>query len=609
MKHTFRNLLLAACALVPALAAAQYQREWAQSFDGGMSLSDRASDLVTDADGNIFVVGTVNSSSNDQFADVALYKFGPDGTQLWRKTFDGTANSQDNGFDLCLGGDGSINVVGRTLTQTASSDMLTIKYRASDGQLLWSRNFDGPDGSIDQAVDVVADADGNVYVVGEVWNSAEYWPNGDWCTVKYDVNGNLLWSRLFDGPASYLGFNDDPQHIALDENGDVVVAGNSPDEGNSTDMVVEKYGKGDGHLIWSNRYEPGGVVASMQIASNGDVVVAGNTFQGGYKVVIERITGSTGVTGWATVDEFPHHGQLVVPFSMVLDQNDNPVIGLSYDPDFDESNLNHNIQVTEYNFATGARAWSTSVGNSNRYDGQGAKSLAVDEDGNVMVVGENLAVPHLNFSAWLFDGSSGLLLWNDQYAFPKDSDKPRRLVIDAFGNPIALGETTNNNNGYADMYLIKYQKQRRPLGQQAFRGTNVAGDVFSLAASDDSYLSTQIGVTLSTAESPIQIIVNATAPTRNLRTMQVHVESRTSVSNIAQTIHLYNFTLSRWDLVDTRSSTVTEQLANVTVQNPTDYVDPITREVRAKISYKQTGPVVSYPWRSSIDQVYWVLAE
>lgn len=598
-----------AISLLPVLSQAQYRRDWARSVDGGMNLSDRSSDLITDSEGNIFLVGTVNSSSNDQFADAALFKFAPDGTLLWSKRFDGEAQSQDIGFDLALGGDGSVNVIGRTLSLSSSSDFITIKYRASDGQLLWSRTYDGPANSVDTGTDIVADDEGNVYVTGEVWNDAEFWPNGDWCTIKYSVDGTQQWVRLFDGPASYLGFNDDPQHITLDHNGDVIVAGNSPDSSNSTDMVVVKYAGGDGSTLWEHRYEPGGVVASLQVAPNNDIIVAGNTFQSDYKIVIERLDGETGVAQWDKVDVFPHHGQLVVPHSMVLDSSGNPILSLTYDPDADESNLNYNIQTTKYAFNSGDRIWSTSVGGTARFDGQEAQTLAVDAEGNVLVGGANLVVPHLKFSTWLFDGITGAMVWSDSYAFSADSDRPVNVVFDQEGNAIFTGNTTNNNNGYADMFLIKYLKERGARSMQTLRGTAVSGSLSSTQFSDNSYLVTGPGVVALGSEAPVQVMASTISPTVAPLSIAIHVEAKTSQLNISQTVQLFDFTTGRWVDVDSRPAQLTDQIVEVSPANPRRFVDSTTREVRCRISYRQTGPIISYPWKSSIDQLYWLIRD
>ncbi|MBS1723375.1 MAG: PQQ-binding-like beta-propeller repeat protein [Armatimonadetes bacterium] len=449
----------------PIAANAQFNLAWADTLDGGRNLCDYATNSVADSLGNIYVVGTVNSYGADEFADISLQKFSPTGVLLWTRLFDGPAHSQDIGIDLALGGDGSVNVVGRVLTADASSDIVTLKYRATDGALLWSRQIDGPAHSVDTGCDIAADASGNVFVTGEVWNDAEFYSNGDYCTVKYTADGSLAWSRLYDGPANYIAISDQPQNIAVDRNGDVVVSGDSPGPSNIDDIVTVKYRGSDGAQLWEQRYTGLGAndnAVGLEIASNGDPIVTGNTFQNDYKIVVIRYDSVSGVQQWAKVDVFPHHGQLNRFYSMALDQGNNPVISLTYDPDVNESNLNYNIQTTKYDFATGERIWSVSYGNSDRYDAQGARAVAVDKLGNVVVAGSSLVLPHTRFALWYYRGSDGALLWTKDYAFPFDSDKPSRVFFDRFGNIVSCGTTTNNNTSLTDVFVTKWTRNGTP---------------------------------------------------------------------------------------------------------------------------------------------------
>jgi hypothetical protein len=594
-----------AALLVPCTASAQFTRDWAVSFDGGMNLNDRAGGVVTDAAGNVYLVGSINDSSSVN-PDIALSKYDAAGAFQWRNTFDGPANGQDNGFEVALGGDGSVIVVGRTTTSSTSTDILTLKYRATDGALLWARTYDGPAHSIDQGLDVAADAQGNVYVSGQVWNDAEYYVNGDWCTLKYAADGTLAWAALYDGPATYVGYNDMPIHLALDPAGNVVVTGDSPDAGNSTDIATVKYNASTGALMWENRYDLGGNATGLGLAPNGDVLVAGNTFQSGNKVVLMRIATGDGSTVWATVDVFPHDGLLVVPNSMAVDGQGNPIISVTYDPDFDNSNLNYTIQTTKYSFAAGVRMWSTSVGNMDRYDGQAARAVSVDSLGNVMVAGSNLVVPKDGFSAWYFRGTDGALLWNGQYAFPFNSDRTRKVLFDSAGNMIAAGDAINNNNAYADIFLIKFRRDAGLTGMQLVRGLLVSGTLDSMRTSDDGYLVARCGPVISSSESPLQLVITGTVPLQAPTVLSVRVEARVSIPNLSQKIELWDYVAGQWVQLDLRAGTTSDQTVQLDAPSPARFVEAGTRQVKARLVYRATGPLLSYPWRASVDEVAFI---
>jgi len=445
---------------VPVLGQVQFSLMASSLHDGGLDKGDFAENIVADAAGNSYVVGWINSNWGAGTDDIALYKFSKNGKLAWRQTFDGPLQGQDIGYELALDNFGHVIVVGRVMTPNTQSDYVTLKYRASDGVLIWSRLYDGISNSIDGASDVAVDAQGNIFVTGMVWNDTEYWPNGDYCTIAYDPSGKLLWEKLYDGPASYLGFHDAPINIMVDQSGDVVVSGNSPNEHNNDDIVTIKYDGATGNQLWLQRFAYGtsDYAQGLMIASNGDVIVTGNTENLGHKVAIIRYDGLTGAELWATIDRFDHHGQFSSPYSMALDAQNNVITTLQYDPDFDDSNLNDNIQTSKYDFVTGARIWSVSYGTSTKYDGQNARTVAVDSLGNVLVSGSDLFVPHTNVSFWYYRGVDGQLLWKDDHAFKDHSDDPARGIFDRFGNILAAGTNNNYNSGFSDIFFLKYRR-------------------------------------------------------------------------------------------------------------------------------------------------------
>ncbi len=73
----------------------------------------------------------------------------------------------------------------------------------------------------------------------------------DYATLKYDSDGNVIWGRLYDGPAH----TDDYDYaIALDAAGNVYVTGGSHGIGTHRDYATIKYGP-DGTQLWEKRYD------------------------------------------------------------------------------------------------------------------------------------------------------------------------------------------------------------------------------------------------------------------------------------------------------------------------------------------------------------------
>ncbi|MBS1715918.1 MAG: PQQ-binding-like beta-propeller repeat protein [Armatimonadetes bacterium] len=460
-------MLLTLCAL-PHLTSAQYSLAWIRQFDGPDKLVDRPAEAIVDAYGNVYVGGTVDEASPSGSNDFAVLKYSPSGRLLWSTLYDGPSHGQDDCFDLALSPDGSLYAVGRTATLTSSTDYVTLKLDAATGAIVWTRLFDGPAGSIDQAMAVATDAQGNVFVTGEVWADHVPFSNGDYCTLKYLPDGTLAWSRTYNGPANFIAISDQPRAIVVDSHGDVVVTGDSPFSDNADDMLTVKYRSSDGAELWTARYSalPSSENAvSLAIGPDDDVLVGGNTQTNGLRVTLMRLKSTTGATLWQVDDAFPHGGRLANRSSMAVSPTGDLAISVTYDPDLDNSNLNYNIQTSKYRYADGFREWSVSTGTSATFDGQAATSVAFDREGDVWVGGGELVVPKNLASAWRFSGLNGELLWQGVADGPRQPDKVIRLRTTRQGDVILVGTTgVDVGTGDSDVQTLKFsRKLPRPV--------------------------------------------------------------------------------------------------------------------------------------------------
>ncbi|HKX62687.1 MAG TPA: SBBP repeat-containing protein, partial [Verrucomicrobiae bacterium] len=118
--------------------------------------------------------------------------------------------------------------------------------------LAWTARYSGPSNAIDQARAIAVDASGNTYVTGGADRNG---PNlgGDIVTVKYDADGNQVWTARYENPGPLA---DAPTAITLDGIGHVYVTGYS--HGHSSlitaqDFVTLKYSP-DGVQLWAARY-------------------------------------------------------------------------------------------------------------------------------------------------------------------------------------------------------------------------------------------------------------------------------------------------------------------------------------------------------------------
>lgn len=146
-----------------------------------------------------------------------------------------------------------------------------------------------------------------------------------------------------------------------------------------------------------------------------------------------------------------------------------------------------------------------------------------------------------------------------------------------------------------------------PSSYQLFRGTLVSGGLSELLNSDDQRLVAKQGLVLTKTEPPVQLIVTGTSPTSNPTTFKVRVEAQASVSGLVQTIELWDYVAGAYVQVDSRSQPKTDTVVEVSPTNPARFIKASNKEVKAKFTYKASGPVSEFPWKVSFDQTTWLV--
>jgi len=209
---------------------------WAKSFGPVGS----ASDLALDAQGNVFVCGILQGS-------MATLKIRPNGDSVWARTYS-SPEGDDHATALAVDVDGTVTVTGYGAGAGTHYDCTTARYD-STGQELWAARYDGPNHGDDRAYDVAVDGGGNPAITGHTDDGYTTPPN--YLTVVYSPQGETLWTRTYDGPA---GSWDDAVALALSRNGNVFVTGRSSGRNTNDDYATVKYDSA-GTQVWVARYD------------------------------------------------------------------------------------------------------------------------------------------------------------------------------------------------------------------------------------------------------------------------------------------------------------------------------------------------------------------
>jgi len=228
-------------------------RIWSTYYGG--PAEDHFRRVVVNDDDEIYASGYTKSSSNVATSgahqtvlsgvnDAMLVKFDNAGDPLWATYFGGPGEEFANsGSDpaLCVGGDGSVYLVGATTStsqiatsgahQTArsgSADAFVAKF-SGEGDLEWATYYGGTDG-ITFATGCAVDSAGNVLVGGGTSATNGIADGGhdnsynggalDGFVVKFDADGDRQWATYYGGSA-----RDEIAGVALAPSDNLVIAG------------------------------------------------------------------------------------------------------------------------------------------------------------------------------------------------------------------------------------------------------------------------------------------------------------------------------------------------------------------------------------------------
>ncbi len=216
--------------------------------------------------GNVYVAGTTRSYGAG-LSDIFLLKYDRNGDLAWNKTWGGI--SYDGSWAATADNEG-IYVAGFTYTVgNLNANAALLKYD-SDGNLLWSRTWGGAEDAVARGVAV--DGRGAVYVAGYLRGTTTTTKS---FLLKYDQTGKLTWNETFGGE----GVN----AFAVGVSDGVYVDGTNETTVNNlyrSTMFLTKFDKA-GSILWSRQWGSNPINYCWSISVNGDnIYQAGTTSDG-----------------------------------------------------------------------------------------------------------------------------------------------------------------------------------------------------------------------------------------------------------------------------------------------------------------------------------------
>ena len=464
----------------------QLKEDWVARYNR-FDKEDKAIAMVMDKDGFAYITGY--TTAKDDSKNILTIKYASSGKELWTAVFEGTRNSDGSDAaanSIAVDQKGNVYVTGYVQGGLRGKDFCTIKYN-SEGEQVWIRNFAGMgniEDSDDEGKGIAVDNSGFVIVTG---NSEGSGTGYNFCTVKYSEDGQMIWVRTFNGQA---GSNDVVKGIKIDSKDNVIISGTSTGLVSNQDYCTVKY-DADGNEQWHAEYNGAGgnlsvnedEVSDMETDASGNIYVTGYSYGAstdkdfltikydseGNVSWISRINNENVQKGPAFLDEAK---------AIALDKDQNVYLtGITVSPAG-----NSDYYTVKLN-AKGQKVWANSFNSSDfGFSQDEATDIATDGKGNVYVTG---SVMKLGFErscgsnkdfATIKYSSDGNFKWVKEYngtgRFEFSDDIAKAIALDGKGGVLVMGESMGDGVDM-DFCLIKYSehyiKEETSVNNNEFR--------------------------------------------------------------------------------------------------------------------------------------------
>lgn len=210
-------------------------QEWVSIYNGPGNNEDYIASLVLDNSGNVYVAGgSIGFASG---MDLATVKYNSSGVQQWAVRYNSPSNGGDAAVGIKVDSEGNVITGGYTdMGPTQSYNFITIKYDPS-GAVIWEKQYNGTSNKADYATSMTIDVADNIYLTGLTTNDSPFGPDSNYITMKYNSQGILLWTAVYNGPNNSV---DVSRSIFVDNAMNVYVSGSSKGAG-TDDFATIKY--------------------------------------------------------------------------------------------------------------------------------------------------------------------------------------------------------------------------------------------------------------------------------------------------------------------------------------------------------------------------------
>ncbi len=368
--------------------------------------------------------------------------------EIWASRYSGT--SFDEVIAMALTPADEVVVTGYSYGPDSTADIVTVKIEPMTGETLWTRRYLAGPGMTDKANAIAVDDSGNIFVAGKTWNS----PDTDFVVIKYLGDGTEDWAFRSGFPLA-----DAANDIVPDGTGGAYIAGHGFGSGTADFMLVHLAA---GDTTWVAYFDGPVLGADYATAlaadSSGYLYVTGHTWIPA--TVFDYMTVKYDIAAADTAWVRTYDGSETQPAyeadyanGIVVDDSGNVyVTGRA-------SELNRSYDGTTVKYAPdGTEVWVHRF-DAGLFGEEGSGEIAIDADGYIYCAGyvcEYYPNSETDFLTYRIrpDGTTDWF----QVANYIETDSITGLAIDQYSNVYVTG-CSDGYEGDHDWLTVKYDAQ------------------------------------------------------------------------------------------------------------------------------------------------------
>lgn len=424
--------------------AQQPHTEWNQRYNSPGNFNEDLIDMALDKNGNIYLTGNSGAPS-----DIITLKYDNQGNLLWSRTYNGQSNGEDKTAKIFADNSGFVYVGGRTFNQMEfSSNYLILKYNSA-GDLVWIREFSNQDSTVDAPTDMEIDNESNIYITGSGYKC--FLCKSEYLTVKYNRTGDLLWKRFFQNSGGYSEF---AYSIDLSSTNRISVTGRSSDDNGNFLAATLIYNSSGDSLSKS--------ILTNSVGNRVESDFSDNLYVGGFRrennqddICLSKYD-STGKLIWASIYNTQNSFYRNDYFSWMALDKENQNIYLTGNSEYN-GEAGWEYLLLKYDLA-GDTVWKKGYSPVAHSDNV-SKFLSVDKFNNIYITGKSdFSTSFYRFLTIKYD-SAGNFRWSTNYTnYLFANHEAKKVLVDTSNSVFVAGTSYDFQNGTNDIVLVKYSQ-------------------------------------------------------------------------------------------------------------------------------------------------------